>query len=154
MPTEDELIKERMRKLAEIRKLAIEPYPYRYEPKNKASQLSEKYAKLGPEEKTKDRAKVAGRIMVTMPSEKDAENPAIGKYVEKYLKGGKGVPVEHRMRILRLIENICLGTGAVCYLTESMHGAGSPQAQKIMIGRTAHIESMKAAAKRLCGISD
>ena len=66
----------------------------------------------------------------------------------------EGTPVEHRIRILRLIENITLGTGAVCYLTESMHGAGSPQAQKIMIGRTADIDAMKAAAKRLCGIVD
>jgi 4-hydroxybutyryl-CoA dehydratase/vinylacetyl-CoA-Delta-isomerase len=97
---------------------------------------------------------VAGGIMVTMPSEKDLHDPTIGKYVAKYLKGAEGVPVEHRIRILRLIENIALGMGAVCYLTESMHGAGSPQAQKIMIGRTANIDRMKGAAKRLCGIKD
>ena len=48
--------------------------------------------------------------------------------------------------------NITLGTGAVSYLTESIHGAGSPQAQKIMITRLADMESSKAAAKRLCGI--
>ena len=97
---------------------------------------------------------VAGGIMVTMPSEKDLEDPTVGRYVAKYLKGVEGTPVEHRIRILRLIENITLGTGAVCYLTESMHGAGSPQAQKIMIGRTADINAMKGAAKRLCGIVD
>ena len=90
--------------------------------------------------------------MVTMPSERDLKDPKIGPYVAKYLKGVEGVPVEHRARILRLIENITLGMGAVCYLTESMHGAGSPQAQKIMIGRTANIDGMKRAAKRLSGI--
>jgi 4-hydroxybutyryl-CoA dehydratase/vinylacetyl-CoA-Delta-isomerase len=95
---------------------------------------------------------VAGGIMVTMPSEKDLKDPKIGPYVEKYLKGVEGVPVEHRIRLLRLIENITLGMGAVCYLTESMHGAGSPQAQKIMIGRTANVNGMKRAAQRLCGI--
>jgi 4-hydroxybutyryl-CoA dehydratase/vinylacetyl-CoA-Delta-isomerase len=97
---------------------------------------------------------VAGGIMVTMPSEQDLEEPNVGAYVAKYLKGVEGTPVEHRIRILRLIENITLGTGAVCYLTESMHGAGSPQAQKIMIGRTADLDAMKADAKRLCGIVD
>jgi len=97
---------------------------------------------------------VAGGIMVTMPSEQDLEEPNVGTYVAKYLKGVEGTPVEHRIRILRLIENITLGTGAVCYLTESMHGAGSPQAQKIMIGRTADIRAMQADAKRLCGIRD
>jgi 4-hydroxybutyryl-CoA dehydratase/vinylacetyl-CoA-Delta-isomerase len=96
---------------------------------------------------------IAGGSLVTMPSQKDLENPKIGKYVNKYLKGVAGVKVEDRMRVLRLIENITMGTGAVCYLTESMHGAGSPQAQKIMITRESNPERMKTAAKRLCGIS-
>jgi len=87
-----------------------------------------------------------------MPSEKDLRHPEIGKYVDKYLKGVAGVATEHRMRILRLIENLTMGLGAVCYLTESLHGAGSPMAQKIMIGRRANIEGMKNAAKKLCGI--
>ena len=95
-----------------------------------------------------------GGIMITMPSEKDLKHPTIDTYVAKYLKGVEGIPVEHRMRILRLIENIALGTGAVCCLTESMRGSGSSQAQKIMIGRTANMERMKGTAKRLCGIEE
>ncbi len=95
---------------------------------------------------------IAGGSLVTMPSEKDLKHPKTGKYVAKYLKGVDGIKVEDRIRILRLIENITLGTGAVCYLTESMHGAGSPMAQQIMIGRLSNIEAMKEAAKRLCGI--
>jgi 4-hydroxybutyryl-CoA dehydratase / vinylacetyl-CoA-Delta-isomerase len=95
---------------------------------------------------------IAGGSLVTMPSEKDLKNPRIGELVRKYLKGVEGVKVEDRMRILRLIENITLGTGAVCYLTESLHGAGSPEAQKIMITRESNLGRMKDAAKRLCGI--
>jgi 4-hydroxybutyryl-CoA dehydratase / vinylacetyl-CoA-Delta-isomerase len=95
---------------------------------------------------------IAGGIIVTMPSEKDLKHPKIGKYVAKYLKGVDGVAVENRVRLLRLIENLTIGLGAVCYLTESLHGAGSPMAQKIMIGRRANIERMKNNAKRLCGI--
>jgi 4-hydroxybutyryl-CoA dehydratase/vinylacetyl-CoA-Delta-isomerase len=56
------------------------------------------------------------------------------------------------MRVLRLIENLTLGTAAVGYLTESMHGAGSPRAQRIMINRSVNMEEKKAAAKRLSGI--
>jgi len=56
------------------------------------------------------------------------------------------------MRILRLIENLTLGTAAVGYLTESMHGAGSPQAQRIMISRNANLPEKQRAAKKLCGI--
>ena len=88
-----------------------------------------------------------------MPSEKDLKDPRIGKYVAKYLKTVADVPVESRIRLLRLIENITLGMGAVCYLTESMHGAGSPMAQKIMIGRSANMDKMKKAAQRLSGIA-
>jgi len=95
---------------------------------------------------------VAGGVIVTMPSEKDLRHPRVGEYVAKYLKGADGIPVENRIRIVRLIENLTVGLGAVCYLAESMHGAGSPMAQKIMIGRRANIDRMKNAAKRLCGI--
>ncbi len=95
---------------------------------------------------------IAGGLMVTMPSLKDQENPEIGRHIKKYLVGRKGVDSEKRTRILRLIENITLGTGAVSYLTESIHGAGSPQAQKIMITRLADIESAKSCAYKLCGV--
>jgi 4-hydroxybutyryl-CoA dehydratase/vinylacetyl-CoA-Delta-isomerase len=58
------------------------------------------------------------------------------------------------MRILRLIENLTLGTAAVGYLTESMHGAGCPQAQRIMISRLADMDQKQKAAKKLCGIDE
>lgn len=95
---------------------------------------------------------IAGGLMVTMPSEKDLRHPEIGKVVEKYFKGIASVPTEHRMRILRLVENITLGTAAVGYRTESMHGAGSPQAQRIMIARQGNIEQKKELAKAIAGI--
>jgi 4-hydroxybutyryl-CoA dehydratase/vinylacetyl-CoA-Delta-isomerase len=56
------------------------------------------------------------------------------------------------MRILRLIENITMGSAAVGYLTESMHGAGSPQAQRIMIARLVDMKKKQKTAKELCGI--
>ncbi len=96
---------------------------------------------------------IAGGLMVTMPSEKDLHHPTVGPYVEKYLQGVDGVPTADRMAILRLIENITLGTAAVAYRTESMHGAGSPEAQMIMIGRQGDIEHKKRLAKTLAGIS-
>jgi 4-hydroxybutyryl-CoA dehydratase/vinylacetyl-CoA-Delta-isomerase len=95
---------------------------------------------------------IAGGILVTMPSREDQENPEVGPYVRKYLVGKAGVESDKRMRILRLIENITLGTGAVSYLTESIHGAGSPQAQKIMITRMADLETAKSYAYKLCGL--
>lgn len=97
---------------------------------------------------------IAGGIMVTQPSEKDYRNKEIGHYIEKYLKGVDSVPTESRMRIMRLIENLTLGTNAVGYLTESLHGAGSPQAQRIMIGRLGNFEHKKTLAKNIAKIGD
>ncbi|MDR1029079.1 MAG: 4-hydroxyphenylacetate 3-hydroxylase family protein [Clostridiales Family XIII bacterium] len=95
---------------------------------------------------------IAGGIVVTAPSEKDLRSDAVGHYVEKYLKGANGVSAETRLRALRLIENLTLGTSAVGYRTESMHGAGSPQAQRIMIQRQANLEEKKKLAKTLARI--
>lgn len=97
---------------------------------------------------------IAGGLMVTMPSEKDLRDDKIGPYVEKYLKGVNNVSTENRMRILRLIENITLGTAAVGYRTESMHGAGSPQAQRVMIARQGDLESKKKLAKVIARVND
>ncbi|HSB66821.1 MAG TPA: 4-hydroxyphenylacetate 3-hydroxylase N-terminal domain-containing protein [Anaerolineales bacterium] len=95
---------------------------------------------------------LAGGLLVTMPSEADFRHKTIGPLVDKYLKGKADVETENRMRILRLIENITLGRNAVGYLTESLHGAGSPQAQRIRIQRQMDLEFKQGLAKKLAGI--
>ncbi|WP_324825171.1 4-hydroxyphenylacetate 3-hydroxylase family protein [Sinanaerobacter sp. ZZT-01] len=103
---------------------------------------------------------IAGGLMVTMPSEKDfksdmvvgKEGETIGEICNKYFAGKAEVSTEDRMRVLRFLENICLGSSAVGYRTESMHGAGSPQAQRIMIARQGNIEAKKGLAKNIAGI--
>jgi len=93
---------------------------------------------------------VAGGIIATLPFESDLRSPEIGKYVEKYMAGVENVPTETRIRILRLIENMTGGTA----LVESMHGAGSPQAQKVMYQRLGNLPMKIKWAKKLAGIRD
>jgi len=93
---------------------------------------------------------IAGGILATMPFENDLKSPEIGKYVEKYLAGVQGVSTENRIKILRLIENMTGGTA----LVESMHGAGSPQTQKVMYARLGKIDMKKKMAKKLAGVQD
>ena len=97
---------------------------------------------------------LAGGLMVTLPSERELRHEAVGPLIEKYLKGRPEVSTEDRIRILRLVENMTLGRNAVGYLTESMHGAGSPQAQRIQIARSMQIEFKKELAKALAGVVD
>lgn len=63
--------------------------------------------------------------------------------MQEIFQGPKGTDVMERMKILRLIENMTLGAAAVGYRTESMHGAGSPQAQRIMISRQSGLDEKR-----------
>jgi 4-hydroxybutyryl-CoA dehydratase/vinylacetyl-CoA-Delta-isomerase len=93
---------------------------------------------------------IAGGFIATLPSEDDLFSPEIGHYVDKYFKGVANIPTETRFRMARLIENLTAGTA----LVESMHGAGSPQAQRVMIMRQANLEHKKNLAKNLAGITE
>ncbi len=97
---------------------------------------------------------IAGGLMVTAPSEADLRDPKLGPVIDKYLRGVNEVSTENRLRMLRLIENLCLGAAAVGYRTESMHGAGSPQAQRIMIARQGNLAHKKELAKALAHIKE
>lgn len=107
-----------------------------------------------PYEITRLAEDIAGGLVVTAPSEKDLRSPAVGHLVDKYFRGVSNVSTENRLRILRLIENLTLGTAAVGYRTESMHGAGSPQAQRIMISRQGNLAMKKELAKQLAHIKE
>jgi len=107
-----------------------------------------------PYEITRLAEDIAGGLMVTAPSEKDLRHEKLGPYIEKYLKGVDSVSTEDRLKVLRLIENLTLGTAAVGYRTESMHGAGSPQAQRIMIARQGNIAHKKELAKAIAKIKE
>ena len=103
---------------------------------------------------------IAGGLMVTMPSEKDFKSDlavgnngeTIGEICNKYFATHENVSTEDRQKVLRFLENICLGAAAVGYRTESLHGAGSPQAQRIMIARQGDIQGKKKLAKNIAGI--
>ena len=92
---------------------------------------------------------LAGGFIATLPSQYDLESEDVGHLVKKYFSGVEGIPTEHRIKIARLIEAMTGGTA----LVESMHGAGSPQAQRIMIFREGGLEKKVKLAKALVGIS-
>ncbi|MGZ6275012.1 MAG: 4-hydroxyphenylacetate 3-hydroxylase N-terminal domain-containing protein, partial [Syntrophales bacterium] len=93
---------------------------------------------------------IGGGIMATLPFDKDLRSPVVGKYVKKYMKGVEGVSTETRMKILRLLENMTGGTA----LVESMHGAGSPQSQRIMYQRLGKLGQKMKMAKKIAKIDE
>jgi 4-hydroxybutyryl-CoA dehydratase/vinylacetyl-CoA-Delta-isomerase len=122
-----------------------------YQPDDMLSNVCKHHVTKLPYEIGRLAQDLAGGLMVTLPSERELRHPEVGALIDKYLKGRPEVPTEARIRILRLIENMTMGRNAVGYLTESMHGAGSPQAQRIQIARGMEMEFKKDLAKELAG---
>ena len=91
---------------------------------------------------------ICGGYIATMPAQQDIENPEIGKYIIKYHQGAEGTKAEDRIRMGRLLECLTGGTA----LLEAMHGAGSPQAMKIMLLRQANLNHKIKLARTLAGI--
>jgi 4-hydroxybutyryl-CoA dehydratase/vinylacetyl-CoA-Delta-isomerase len=89
---------------------------------------------------------LAGGLAATMPSLADLDHPELGPK----LRAVVGDP--ERAKLLRLIEWMTYGSGAVPLRIECMHGAGSPQAQRIVIERRTDWEDKIALARRLAGL--
>jgi 4-hydroxybutyryl-CoA dehydratase/vinylacetyl-CoA-Delta-isomerase len=91
---------------------------------------------------------LAGGFLATIPSQHDLNSEDVGHLVRKYFTGIEGIPSGDRIKIARLIEAMTGGTA----LVESMHGAGSPQAQRVMILREGNLGEKMKLAKALIGI--
>jgi 4-hydroxybutyryl-CoA dehydratase/vinylacetyl-CoA-Delta-isomerase len=79
---------------------------------------------------------LAGGYLATMPDADSFNHPEIGDYVKKYHVANPEYDAEERMKMGRYIEAMT----SVTTLVEAMHGAGSPQAQRIVMGMGAEID--------------
>jgi 4-hydroxyphenylacetate 3-monooxygenase/4-hydroxybutyryl-CoA dehydratase/vinylacetyl-CoA-Delta-isomerase len=95
---------------------------------------------------------LAGGLVVTMPSEEDYQSREVGGYLKKYLAGPADVAVDDRVRCFRLIEDMTASKFAGLLMVASVHGGGSPEAERKAIFRSYDLESRKAMAKRAAGI--
>lgn len=94
---------------------------------------------------------LAGGFLATMPDEKAFENPEIGDLVRKYHTANPEYDVMERVKVGRYIENMT----SVTTMVEAMHGAGSPQAQRIVMLGQADIEGkIRMADEVINGTND
>lgn len=63
MESENRLMLERLKKLNEIKEKGINPYPHKFEKEHNAADIKKDYEHLSKEEKTSDKARVAGRMV-------------------------------------------------------------------------------------------
>jgi len=64
---------------------------------------------------------VAGGFVADLPSDRDINHPEIGGLLKKYLKGATGVPVEKRIKMLRLVEKMAMESADTI---SDIHGGG------------------------------
>ena len=91
---------------------------------------------------------IAGGFIATLPHEWDLKSDITGPYIKKFFTANPEYKAEDRIKIARLLENMSGGTA----LAESMHGAGSPQAMKIMIQRESNIPAKEKLACALAHV--
>jgi 4-hydroxybutyryl-CoA dehydratase/vinylacetyl-CoA-Delta-isomerase len=91
---------------------------------------------------------IAGGLAVTMPSEKELDNPETAEYIRKYYRAHASA--EKRMRMTKVLQNWVAGLHGV----GTWQGAGSIEAQRLMIRRLMDSEEYKKLAKIMAGITD
>jgi 4-hydroxybutyryl-CoA dehydratase/vinylacetyl-CoA-Delta-isomerase len=92
---------------------------------------------------------ITGGYVADLPSERDFNNPAIGGLLKKYMQGATGVPVEKRVKMLRLVEKLAMESADSI---SDIHGGGSPAAHRLTIMRESDLNQRRTLAKRLAGI--
>ncbi|UCD21089.1 MAG: lysine--tRNA ligase [archaeon] len=147
MSREDQIIKERLRKIEELRKQGINPYPYKFDKKNYCEELQKKHSKLKKEQEAKGTVKIAGRILVirnmgkicfgklqdntgqiqvVLQNQKTPEKEI--KFFKKYIDSGDILGVEgsifktKRGELSVLAKKITLLTKSIKPLPEKWHG--------------------------------
>lgn len=93
---------------------------------------------------------IAGGFIATLPSEQELDNPRVSHHIRKYYQTRPDVPAEDRIRLGRLVENM---TGATPII-ECMHGAGSPQAQKVVVQRQTDWAKRIKLARRIARVGE
>ena len=91
---------------------------------------------------------LGGGLLSTLPSDADFRSGEIGGLLTKYFAGRQGFATEEKRKLCRYIENMT----SVATLVEALHGAGSPQAQRIVMLRQADLPGKAKMAKKVIGI--
>ena len=91
---------------------------------------------------------LGGGILSTLPSDADFESAEVGQLLRKYFAGKAGVDTDTKRKLIRYIEGIT----SVASLVEALHGAGSPQAQRIVMLRQADLPGKAKLAKKVLNI--
>ncbi|MHA1206914.1 MAG: 4-hydroxyphenylacetate 3-hydroxylase family protein, partial [Candidatus Hodarchaeales archaeon] len=100
-------------------------------------------------------ADLAGGLPATLPYERDFfDEEKVGPLLRKYIKRKADIPAEDVYKLYRTLSDVlCSSIGGVISVA-GVHGGGSPVMEDIAILKQYDIDSRKAIAKYLAGITD
>jgi len=147
MSREEQIIKSRLKKLEDLRGHGYIPYAHKFDKKDYCKDIQEKYKKLKKEQETKDKVKIAGRIMtirdmgkinfITLRDGTDKIQLVLRKgatpskeieFFKKYLDAGDFIGIEgtifktKRGEVSILVQKVTLLTKSIKPLPEKFHG--------------------------------
>lgn len=95
---------------------------------------------------------VSGGLLVTGPSVEDWRSEATGPFLKKYLGGKKGVPTEHRLRMMNLISDLTASDFGGYQEVLAVHAEGSLEAEKLQTYREYDFKTAADYAREVAGI--
>jgi 4-hydroxybutyryl-CoA dehydratase/vinylacetyl-CoA-Delta-isomerase len=96
---------------------------------------------------------IAGGLVVTMPGEADYRSPTTQPYLEKYLKGTKGIPTLDRLKLFKFIRDLTASDLGGMWMVESLHGGGSLEAEKIAMRAHYPLDQTKGLVRALARLT-
>jgi len=141
------MINERIKKLEELKDTGVNPYPSKYDVKDFSSDLKKKHKDLKQGEKTKDKVKLAGRIMnvrnlgkiafailkdpygeIQVVLQEDETPKKIREFFKKYVDSGDIIGVEgtvfrtQRGELSVLVKDMLILSKSILPMPEKFHG--------------------------------
>ncbi len=86
---------------------------------------------------------VSGGLIVALPGPDEDHNPETKASLSAVLGGRADIPMERRMEVSRMIEDLTVSNQAGWYSVISLHGGGSPEAMKREIWRNYPVAERK-----------
>jgi 4-hydroxybutyryl-CoA dehydratase / vinylacetyl-CoA-Delta-isomerase len=96
---------------------------------------------------------IAGGLVVTMPGEADYRSPVTQPYIDKFLKGVKGIPTVDRLKLFKFIRDLTASDLGGMWMVESLHGGGSLEAEKIAMRAHYPLDHAKDLVRALARLS-
>lgn len=97
---------------------------------------------------------IGGAIIATQPWETDYNHPELHAAFRKYLSGGDKATADQRLRLYNFIRDLAADEYASHFLISEYHGAGSPQAQKMMTIHGYNFDKAAEKVRRLARIEE